>query len=333
MLKMLGISAYDISSDWVQVNCPLAFLNHAGQRDSKPSCGISFGDTESYVHCFTCGTRSLGDLLFVLNWHGKVQDDALRFYLNHEILEETAPEVTYKEKFYMPETKAVPIPSEVFDNFDSIVLAETYLKQRGIDLEIAERYGLMYCKEFKTEKGGVWQNAIVCPIRDLDYNAYWVHFRSIQDKRFWHGKPEHFGLVEPWGREDSWFGMEFLDMNSPIWLVEGIFDCLRLKTLGVSNVLAAHGGIGKRSKKIMRINEMNPKLVYLGFDADKAGKTFSIVAKRQLSCPTIDLDWSKAGVKDPGDLKSQEDLLKVLNQEKELEFNDKFERKSIYESV
>ncbi len=50
------------------------------------------------------------------------------------------------------------------------------------------------------------------------------------------------------GQGRFFFGMEYLDITKPVILVEGAFDCLRLKTLGLNNVIATHGGISHKSK-------------------------------------------------------------------------------------
>jgi 5S rRNA maturation endonuclease (ribonuclease M5) len=333
LMGMLGLKVYDINGGWLKVNCPIAHSTHEDKDDTNPSCGISINDDgPSIVHCFTCGTRTLADVLHVLYWTKGFDSKIFRVYLENEVLNEESSEheCIYHDGFAKPKKEQpVVVPDEIFQTFEPVDQARDYLEGRGIDVEVARKHGLMYLRKHITPKGGVWENAIVCPIRDTDFKTYWIHFRSIDSKRFWHGKPEHFGVNIEWGRDDSWFAIEFLNRNEPIILVEGVFDCLRLKTLGVENVIAAHGGLGKNSPKLNRILDIYPKILYTGFDADKAGRQFREAVRRRATCEVIDLDWSKAGIKDPGELKSKQDLLTVLQTET-YEFQDKFNRRKSY---
>lgn len=341
LLKLLGfldIKVHDRNGDWLLINCPTAHTTHVGGTDKKPSCGVSISSSKpSMVHCFTCGTRKLSEVLHILNWTKGVPKEALRFYLENEMSDnssETRSDLEFTDKFRNVSRREDPVevPGFILDNFESVERASEYLKKRGVDLDLAKTHGMLYCDKFKTIDGKVWQDAIVCPIRDRDFKTYWLHFRSITSKKFWHAKPEHFGLNFKWGRSDSWAGLEFLDITKPIVLVEGFFDMLRLKTLGLVNVIASHGGIGKNSLKLKRILDLSPKLIYTGFDADKSGKEFSKWVRRQAKCEVIDLDWSKLNIKDPGDLKSKADLTKLLRSGTEFEFQDKYKRRS-YELV
>ncbi len=325
LLSLLNIQIIDYNQTWVRVSCPLAFLTHDKGIDERPSCSISINDKGlSYVNCFTCGCRSLYEVLHALFWTKNISREILEFYVKSEFIQEEAEDtILFNDGFsnnHKPE-KYIPVPDEVLALFEPINKAADYLKSRKINLDIARQAGLQF-----------WKNALLCPIRDTDFKTYWIHFRSINSKIFWHGKPEHFNSNIQWGRPDSWFGIEFLNINEPIVLVEGIMDCLRLKTLGLQNVIASHGGIGKKSLKLKRILDFNPKLLYLGFDADNAGKQFSLAVRRQANCKVIDLDWSKVGRKDPGELGSKEELEQVLDQQTlNFKFTDKFRREN-YES-
>ena len=317
LLGKLGVVAHQIQGSWIKVNCPL-------HEDSNPSAGFSINpDGKSVFHCFACGTRSIESILNTLKWKRGI--DCFEDYIRNEV-DDTAHVPDFNDPFLrQEEISHVPVPQAIFDYFEPIEEASAYLYSRGIDLAIAERHGLMYLRKYKTSTNRVWENAVVCPIRDMDFEPYWVHFRSIDSKRFWHGKPENFNSDIKWGRSDSWFGIEFLDINKPVFLVEGIFDCLRLKTLGIENVIAAHGGIYDKSEKVKRLMEMQPRIIYAGFDADAAGTKFKEVIKRQFDGPVLDLDWSKVGAKDPGDLKSKEDLRIVLKTQTEnFKFKDKW---------
>jgi 5S rRNA maturation endonuclease (ribonuclease M5) len=319
LLYKLGIKPIDESDGWVKVSCPLAETNHLSKQDNNPSAGFKINDNgPSVFHCFVCGSRSIESILNTYKWKKGV--DVIGEYLKNE-LQEKPEQVIYKEKF-TKKIEPVPVPDEVLKNFKSLKLAKSYLEKRGIDYEIAKQHGLLYCHSVITAQGKIWKNAILVPIRDLDFKTYWIHFRSIESKFFWHGKPSHFNLNMEWGRDDSFFGMEYIDITKPVVLVEGAFDCLRLKTLGLENVIATHGGISHKSKKLKRLRNLS---VISGFDADDAGDKFYKAVEKFFQKEIPRLDWKKVGAKDPGELKSREDLEKVLNTNKlNLRFRDKW---------
>lgn len=322
LLYGLGIQPIDITDNWVRVSCPLADINHISKKDSNPSAGFKINNNgPSVFHCFVCGTRSMESILNTYKWRKGV--DLFRQYITNEVPEKQES-ITYKEKVFQKK-EPTPIPDVLLDLFEPIANAKNYIEARRIDLDIAGHHNLLYCKRFITHTNSVWENAVVVPIRDKDYKTYWLHFRSIDSKRFWHGKPNHFGLDIEWGREDSFFGMEHLDITKPVILVEGAFDCLRLKTLGLSNVIATHGGISHTSKKLLRLKNLS---IICGFDADQAGRNFHKAVERFFQKSIQSLDWSIIGCKDPGEIKSKEDLQKVLQTNKRNHrFQDKWRNK------
>jgi hypothetical protein len=93
----------------------------------------------------------------------------------------------------------------------------------------------------------------------------------------------------------------------------------------MTNVIATHGGISHKSKKLCRLKSMNPVSVVCGFDADDAGKKFTQAVEHHFNDVVV-LNWAKVGCKDAGELKSEEDLQIVLKQ-RNLKFQDKYRRK------
>lgn len=313
LLNKLGFVPEGRQGEWLQLSCPLQHL-HARKSDNKPSCGISIDDEgESIVNCFTCGSRTLFATITALQHIQEVSDDAKRFYLENEILKEKQVALEYKDKFKsskIEQPNAVPdILLELFNKPKG--KAKEYLESRGIDVDIATNLRQ-------------YQDKIVALIKDTDYKTYWLQYRTIQGKKFRYLRPQDFNLTEKWGRKDSWYNIEKIDFDKPVIVVEGAFDCERLRTLGVKNVIASHGPIGKNSRKIERLKRA--KLVYSAFDADKAGKLFTENLKRKLECQVIRLDWSKVGCKDAGEIKSREDFDKVwqFRHKNTLIYRDKF---------
>jgi 5S rRNA maturation endonuclease (ribonuclease M5) len=322
LLYGLGIQPIDVIDDWIKVSCPLADTNHMSKKDSNPSAGFKVNDTgQSVFHCFVCGTRSIESILSTFKWKKGV--DLFKQYITHEVPEQKEV-IAYKEKVFVKQ-EPLPVPDEVLQLFEPIENAKNYIENRRIDLNIAKEHGLLYCRKFLTHTNSIWENAVLVPIRDKDFKTYWIHYRSVDGKKFWHGKSKHFGVDLEWGREDSFFGIEYLDITKPVILVEGAFDVLRLKTLGLTNVIATHGGVSYKSKKLQRLKNL---VVITGFDSDSAGLKFHRAVERVFNKPIQSLDWSIIGCKDPGEIKSKEDLKKVLQiNKRNFKFQDKWRNK------
>lgn len=298
-LWMLGIVPETQIDNWLQVKCPTYYLHESGQ-DTRPSCGISVNDEGmSVVNCFVCGTRSLGSLLVALIYKQDISKEVLDFYVRHEIIKEAdKPSFSFQSSNIKTEW-GQNVPDEVLSFFTKIKDADSntrdFLKQRGIDPDICDNL-LSY------------RDGIVWPIKDIDKKTYWLHYRGISQKSFRYIKPYEFNLNIEWGKKDTWYGLEEADFDAPLIIVEGEMDRDRLKTLGIKNVLAAHGGVGRKSAKLFRLK--SARKVILGFDADKAGQVFQERTKEVLK-NTEALDWAKVGCKDAGELKSRKDFDKV----------------------
>ena len=320
LLNKLGIIPQGRNGDWLQVSCPLSHL-HQGGHDENPSCGISISEEkESIVHCFACGTRTLSAMLATMVYTHDIHPNTIRYYIDHEILQEKAEAIDFQDKFrpQKREREPIPVPDHILEVFQPNTKAKAFLESRKINPDLAKN---IVC----------YKNGIVFLIKDEDKKTYWLHYRAIQNKEFRYLKPKEFNINYEWGRSDSWYGMDEIDWNEPIMLVEGEFDVERLKTMGVNNVLASHGSIGKYSAKVKRLNRAN--LVILGFDADQTGKRYKQNAKQALKCKTIDLDWSVVGANDAGDLRSRKDFDKVWQARtgnRTYTFRDKYTQGSIY---
>ena len=331
LLNQLGKVPEGRHDDWMMLSCPLAHLTHDSGRDQNPSAGISISEESSSVlHCFACGTWPLFQVLHILFWTEGIDPEIFQFYLAHEVLKEEAESspITYRDKFQVTEEEEetpVPVPEELIQVLDPVETQKDFLYRRGISLEVAKAHNVKSYLE-----------GLAIPIRDVDYKTYWLKYRSAKSKVFNHIEPEDFSLDMEWGRNDSWFGIEFLDITRPVVLVESELEAMKLETLGWTNILAAHGPLGKRSKKLERLAKLSPKVVVLGFDVDEAGRRYNKIARYWLSnSHIIDLDWSKVGCQDPGEIGSKEQLEKVwkdrITNQGNAMFRDKW--RSIYEIV
>jgi 5S rRNA maturation endonuclease (ribonuclease M5) len=222
--------------------------------------------------------------------------------------------------------KKVKVPDEILESYPLLEDSpfegnkdeiEMYFLSRGIIPDYLHEYGVRHDPT---------RHLIIFPMTDTDGEVYRLHVKLVLEKTFWYLTPELLGCAdeyEPWGRKDYWFGIQFLDPALPVVLVESETDLLRLRSLGVNNVLAACGGINKW--KVARIPNHT---IYLGFDADQAGSKFTMKAIDLFKGRRLfKLDWSlvdisyytpkrriekKKPANDAGDLETYEQYYYIL---------------------
>ena len=314
LLQILGIVVARDDGEWLTISCPLAYKFHLYRSDEHPSCGISYDNTNSkrsIVNCFTCGSRDLLSVLTILFYDKKIDYDILRFYIEHEQGKADTRELNYIDIYEETDdtNQAIPVYPQILEcllpAYKSVEV-KRYFKQRRINLNL-------------TYNVYTWKGGVVFPIRDVDNKIYKLHYRSRsknKKNRFFFLEPEHFGLSGKWGAKHLWYNIENIDWTKPVFLVEGEFDVLRLITLGIHNVIACCGGISK--EQIQYLQSFSPICLYLGFDSDLTGKKYtSKIIEHFRDLSTIyRLNWGIVGVKDAGDLKSRQDLDKVLKKSK-----------------
>jgi 5S rRNA maturation endonuclease (ribonuclease M5) len=306
-LKLLGAGEIKVSDEenWARTSCPLAPFTHAKGSDENPSFGIVANDIgESAYHCFTCGSGRLWDLLHRMQWTVGVPKRARHFFGTAEIFD---PEQSYEHdgaifdgykdvysRIFLKQKKT-RVPDKILNSYPLLLDSpyegqkseiEQYFLGRGILPEVLWEYGVRH------DPG---KHLIIFPMIDTDGETYRLHVKLVYEKTFWYLTPELLGCADeydPWGRKDYWFGIQYLDPILPILIVESETDLLRLRSLGVSNVIAACGGINK-----WKVSRIPNRVVLLGFDADKAGSSFTMKAiqlfeRRHLYW----LDWSLVDV-------------------------------------
>lgn len=320
-LRLLRVGEIEVSSDgeWVRSSCPLAFWTHISGTDNNPSFGIKINDSGlSGYHCFSCHSGSLADLIHILTFTRGLSSEVHRFYSEHEIFEDyedSKPGAVYQDAYSLglsAETfeDRVPVPDYVLDQFPPIIgthgpeatANREWLHSRGIFDDAIVDFDLRYSRALR---------AVVFPIKDRDGLTYWLHARSRERKGFFYLTPENVGSPDiRWGRRDSWFGIDKLDPSQPVILVESETDLLRLYSLGINNVIASHGSVGKRSNKVRRLIQLGVRSVVLGFDSDETGARYCqrCIHLLHSECTLVRVSWAVAGLKDAGDLQSVDQL-------------------------
>ena len=307
-LKLIGSGEIKISEeeDWAKTSCPLAPFTHAKGKDENPSFGIVANNIgESAYHCFTCGSGRLWDLVHRMQWTVGIPKSARHFFGSAEIFDEEqlGDANDYRlgdgfddvhDRIFLGKKK-VKVPDVILNEYplleDSFFTGskeeiEGYFVSRGILPQMLWKYEVRHDPE---------KHLIIFPMIDTDGEAYRLHVKLVLEKTFWYLTPELLNcadIYEAWGRKDYWFGVQFLDPALPVLIVESETDLLRLRSLGVENVIAACGGVNRW--KVARIPNYT---IYLGFDADKAGSQFTMKAIRLFKNRRLYwLDWALVNV-------------------------------------
>jgi len=321
-LHILGASSIEASADaeWVRSSCPLAEYTHSKGRDRRPSFGIKVNPIgESSVHCFTCGSSNLAGLVHRITWLKGYNPKIHKFYADHECFYADLLSTVYNPSFSVPVT-AVPVavPYIVIESYPLIAPNKKYSAVTAFELNKMEKWfigrniDIDIVRSYQIRMDVVAGN-IIFPIKDVDYKTYHLHARSRTEKLFFFYTADYLQQPKPWGRKDFWFGIEHVDFSKPVILVESETDVLRLRTLGIDNVMAACGGVG--SEKLKRVIS---NIAILGFDSDEPGARYCSKAIGSLhsSAGMIRLSWKTVGAKDAGDLKSLDDWNKVWENRK-----------------
>lgn len=324
----------DEQRGWVRASCPFAPWTHKRGTDSNPSFGMSTGDPAQGggpgYHCLACGqSGSLFDLVFALQFYkGKHLAKASRFLHGfpevfgggEQSRANTGKRIKtqeYLDVFTRRYPTNVPVPEDILAKYPLLYPEREghpdiyhYLEDvRGISPAISQAYGL---RGFVSNGG---DSGIVFPLVSLAGGNktvvdLWVRF--VNSKKFLRLTPEMSGSRAQYHAPHLWFGQQFRDnaRQKPLMLVEGAFDVLRLKSLGL--VLPTWASLGPPSAR--QIEQLKGYTLYMAFDADEAGSKFSQTVEdaREAGQRVYRLDWGIVGVKDGGDVKDSQQIQQVL---------------------
>jgi hypothetical protein len=259
-MRVMGIEPTSFNGKWVQARCPFTAL-HSGGRDKHPSFGVSVGG-KSFYSCFTCKSKGpFADLPQHLE-----MDPTKRAELINEFNIAEAVGVDIEPDSYEVFDEAIPaLPEEVYGNLflplDTVPEAAEYCENRELDLETAERLGIVAWPEDKR---------IMFPVRGFDGQLYGWQGRAYSDEV----KPKQWnteGLI----KTSHLLGAEHADMELPNVLVEGLFAFAAFHAFGIPdelgvNVLAVLGSDLSIAQADM-LTELGQPVTFF-FDGDKAGK-------------------------------------------------------------
>jgi hypothetical protein len=169
--------------------------------------------------------------------------------------------------------------------------ALAYLAQRGIPLEIAQRYGLCYIPPYREMSEQVqakwydmrqWTDRLIFPLSDGGFTgrALWLwtpgmdedeHKKKLDayNKRIETSNDKSRVKIPRWytTATDGYFHGEVLTSCEHVTIVEGPFDALALLAGGIEDVLAA----GRNGIRVQDI-PVNVCYATMAFDGDEKGK-------------------------------------------------------------
>ncbi len=107
-------------------------------------------------------------------------------------------------------------------------------------------------------------------------------------------------------KTNTLIGIEKVDINKPITIVEGILDALHAKAVGIENVVAL-GGSGMNIRQIELIQDLGVKEINLCLDNDTTGKEATRRIALQIKDREYDISVNK--IEMPKNIKDLDQLI------------------------
>jgi 5S rRNA maturation endonuclease (ribonuclease M5) len=266
---------------------------------------VNFRTDVALVHCFACSfSGTLLQYVELANQYkeGKLSGviDNLRYLERNTPSDQIQAAIQRYEKKY---AQAVEIEEklETWNEMELLVfkreLKPSFLNKRGISVETAKDFGLLWDERSKR---------VVVPIRRYDGALVGCVGRCWCDQcktgprcdkpyyNYWAFKKSKF-----------LFNEFMLKPKEPVYVVEGIFDAIRLVSFGFHNAAAILGSSLSvdQARKLAALS--GP--VYLMFDGDAAGRKCTMESIRILTKKVVVLyECAVPEDTDPGDLSKEQ---------------------------
>lgn len=330
-LEALGLDRARMHEErgWINSSCPMAPYLHAGGSDVRPSFGISIdNDGQSVYSCFGCTPKAhhldwLLHSIFVAD--GRYPFEAARIFAREELWqlpedadekEAVAPDLWTKK----PPEQVRPLPPEVLKKYPLLQDRSDFESKRIRAWLTTERKVPEWVQNMLRLRYHYDSQSVMFPLTDSRGSIFLLRERSRLEKRIWTVNPVLAGFPDmefPRLRDvGAWFGMHLIDWTSPVMLVEGEIDAMRLMGLGYLNVIASCTS----SVTEAQMDALTAPTIILGYDADRGGQfAHNRIKDRMRGRANLLLaDWSLASkddasaCKDAGDLPDKEALAQVL---------------------
>jgi len=292
-------------------SCPFAYL-HLDGDDKTPSFAIH---KETGVwHCFTCGEK--GTLVSLIKKLKNVSDSVAQQIIqgyedvSFQRIKKKLSNLREQHSERKAEVKVITLPGLV--EVETCKKALQYLQNRGLYLNVIRKFNIQFCQR------GLYKDRLIIPIF---YERKCVGFiaRDITDQA-----ESKYLLPSEFKKSKYLFNIDTINSNKPVWLVEGVFDVLKLFQFGLRNVVAVFGSEVSDTQVALLLRK-NVREVVLCFDSDQAGTKVMKNFIRKYNqffkvCVTQLPD-----LKDPGDLSTIDEFKKLLSSVKEIGVNTDIE--------
>ncbi len=311
MYTNLKQSPSSSSGGSIYFHCPFAHVTHSGGYDSNPSFNW-YEKEKPLFNCYTCGLH--GDIGTFGKLIAKYRQDITGI--------EEINTLERLEKYHIKEVPEElpplePLP-EIYNNiFDDLENTKgmVYNNKRGISLETSKKLELVY---------DTYRSKIVFPVKDRKNRLLGFSARSIDPK----DTKTHNYMKLAVGK--ALLGSQFVSDDLPVCLVEGLYDYANVHEIGGAERAVPLGlfGASLTSFQEKLLVEFG-RPVYVMLDNDKAGKealrdkkfrdgtmkSLGILSRLARNLQTFTVTYPE-GVKDPGDLTSQQfnDMLELATE-------------------
>lgn len=147
-----------------------------------------------------------------------------------------------------------------------------YLKERGIEPELAEEFGVGFCKR------GMMKDRIAIAIHDatgqlVAYSGRWVSGELPEGE-------EKYKLPPGFKKSIVLYNLHRVKGNEPLFVVEGFFSVMRLHKLGIHAIALMGRSLSQEQEKLLQENGV--KSLMLMLDGDPPGREAQAALLQQL---------------------------------------------------
>lgn len=270
---------YTKGNDNIVVTCPV----HSGGHEAKAACGIYIGANTKIsmgqAHCFACGFSGSFEKFAAACFDCSI-DAAKKWLIKHygKALYDTidlGEDINLNKKYIK-----FKLDESELDSYQSYC---PYLQFRGISRETCKKFNIKYDSKFRQ---------ILFPCYSKDGRLIAILKRSVDTKQFY---------IPPTDTKPI-YGLDAVQKNNikEVIITEGLFDRLKAEEFGFPAIAM----LGQPAlDQIKQINTSGIQFVFLAFDNDAAGKSFTKFFHEHLASNIIVFDVKiPHPFKDIGDL-------------------------------
>jgi len=267
----------------VLAHCPF-------HKDTHPSFSANL--RKGVYLCFSCGESGRFSKL------GLSRNEFVTFDSFRDLLSG----IDKKETPILKQLFGLPYGFKIFNKPSSDNPFYLYLMERGIKQETIEHFCIGYCD------GGTYRGRIIVPL-PVGFVARSIYSDAISKKVFGRNYKRY---LFPLGLPISTFFFNYSpSTNMPI-LVEGVFDALRVYSLGFTSVISPFS-CKVSEEQIKLLCKYSSSVIYIFFDGDEAGCAGAQMAEEKLRSifKIVKIVKISDGC-DPGNLRNKNEIKELL---------------------